>query len=501
LYSGLVVAFFLSLVVAKGFGSSALFTIAVGLSLGSIAWRSVHQRKTWPVIVCIFSFFLTLLSWPLVHLYGFWALLGRTQNDSKENRLGWAALGTAFLALWLVQATTAGSYTIFPLLGIPTFALACLCLYWFPRWVHQALVLACLLLTSVQVYIDAKPVQVEVSTDVQSAPGYSPGPLLAKIVGATVVRPGELDADVGISSLIFDSKVNHARKKLYLLEHDLKATALHKAIHGGSIQQKEPWFSNEFYGNQYLLASIARDGQWVSNLGGQLNLTGKILLASGRYRGGGLFEPLVVETGHAIYVNDSDPFVDRLAGYQIFALQELVHGNLGIRVINAIFALGSSLTPGVLSALCILLAGAGWIITNLSGFPGDVCLMGRIGWPHEPSKISGVLRSMADEGFSMVPGKRLCKIVAVDANQTVGIDKYAELVLAGPGARISIDHTTIEVDDEPLGVRSGVVDARKLIVNGSAKGVICRLGRLTVIGTGSPSKQDWKKWLPPLERP
>jgi hypothetical protein len=47
----------------------------------------------------------------------------------------------------------------------------------------------------------------------------------------------------------------------------------------------------------------------------------------------------------------------------------------------------------------------------------------------------------------------------------------------------------------PLGDVDGIIDARRLIVNGVIVGVVYREGGRTIIGTGSPARQDWAKWL------
>ncbi len=488
-------AIFLSLVVAKGFGSTVLFKFAVGLSIGALAWRNARAKRWLALSIDFLGLGIAAISWPMVHLHGYWSLLGRSQQGSGIDKLGWSATGSAFLLLWLLQDTVLGAWTVLPVIGLPVFLILIMLLYSRSVWIHHGLVAICILSAIIHATSGYMTRDIQVSTDSSVPPGFAPGPLLARIIGAESVAPGTVNGDVGISSLIFDSEPNRASRRIFLSEHDQPPTKLHTVIRGGTVRQLEPWPANQLFGNQYLLASIAEDGQWASNLGGRLNSVGRILLASNRYHNGRRFEPLIVEIGTDVYINDSDPFVDRLSGYQISTLQEIVRGRVRLRAVNCLFAIGSSLPPS-LASVSYLFAIAVWSQEpKVSGTSGDVCLIGPVDWPHEPSRISGVLRSLADSGFPMVRGSRECKIVVVDENRTVRVKPSHRLVLAGPGATVDINDQRIEIDSRPLGTKSGVVDARTLIVDGFYDGVAHRFGPTMIIGTGSPSKQDWGKWL------
>jgi hypothetical protein len=65
-----------------------------------------------------------------------------------------------------------------------------------------------------------------------------------------------------------------------------------------------------------------------------------------------------------------------------------------------------------------------------------------------------------------------------------------------PGAAVHIGSRSIKADDIPLGDRDGVIDARALLIDGKAAGPIVNSDGVRIIATGSPARQEHKRWLP-----
>jgi hypothetical protein len=122
-------------------------------------------------------------------------------------------------------------------------------------------------------------------------------------------------------------------------------------------------------------------------------------------------------------------------------------------------------------------------------------LISHAGYTHEPSKISGVMRSLADAGFTYARGTDNCTMLVVDEGKKATPKPTEHVVIGCTQATILLDDNIIRIGDIPLGDSDDVVDARNVIVNGKAQGAHIKIKDTIVLGTGSPAKQDWSKWL------
>lgn len=482
-------------VIAKGGGSREVFVFFVGLAIGLSAWMGANERNWFTLTKCGASVFLLMLNWSIVHLFGFWVLLLYLPTGNLRDKSKWSCLSSAMLIVWIVQSASFVKLSIIPIVSIPIFISSAIIIYFMPRWVHIIFAACCIFISLFDISMIQRKTRIEMSHDPMVENCYTQSEAITHLLSANIVAPGHVSGDVGISSLFFDKGPNKASKRIFLVEHGQKPSSDHKIIAGGEVSQWQPWSSNQLFGDQYLLTAIAMDGQWNSNVGGRLHPNGKLILASSRHPDFWLFEPLVVECGQDIYIQDSDPFVDRLVPYQENAIIELVRGCVEYRVLNIIMVI-ASLLPYCFSAISLFVI----IILSLlllSKFPvkGDVRLVGRIESPHEPSRISGVLRSLSDAGYPMLRGTSGCHILVVDENSKALVKASETFILAGPGSTVSIPSCKIKVSDIPLGNVDDVVDARELLIDGKVVGPIYSIHGITIIGTGSPAKQEWKKWL------
>jgi len=482
----------LILIVAKGFGSPTCFTLAAGTGLGLLLWQAVKVSDRFILAKGLLAFGLAAFYWPIVYLWGYWAFATSAVPVTKRNWL--SSFSPAFLALWVFQCTEVGSWSAVPSWGIPTFLMCCLGFRFVPRWSRFILLALCVATSLIEITYIYRPHVIEIAQEMNVARGYSPGPTLAKLLGGSPVE-GEVKGDIGITSLFLKQGPNLAIRQIILGEHGQKPTLTQTMWVGGDLQQMEPWPDNQLFGSQYLLAAIAEDGQWVSNLGGRLEHTGRLVLASANHLGGSGIEPLIIAQDNAVYVQDSDPFCDRLCAYQPSALREIAVGQGHLRIINVVLAALSLAGSGTLAMSAWGAGVLAFALWYCQPQPGDVRLCGTLGWPHEPSRISGVLRSLADAGLVMTRGNSDCRLLVVDEGRSAKAATSEQLVLAAPGASVSSGQATIRVDDLPLGDVDGIIDARRLIVNGVIVGVVYREGGRTIIGTGSPARQDWAKWL------
>jgi len=295
---------------------------------------------------------------------------------------------------------------------------------------------------------------------------------------------------------MYDQEQPNASRSVCLLEHGVNSPKWAPSLVRGDLQQSEPWFANQLFGDQYLLAAIAADGCWNSNLGARLRPAGRLVLGSASHRGGGWFEPVVIELEHTLYVNDSDPFVDRLAGYQRSAVTELTVGIFRYRFLNLALALACLLASlPRFRIICVIALLGGSFIISLLPCSGDITVVGRVDWPHEPSRASGVARSLADAGHPVLLARGPTPIVVIDEGQRYAFTGVERLIILCPAARFSCGETQFEADILPLGRESGIQDARTLIINGTPRGSVWTSTDMTVMATGSPAKVDWNTWL------
>ena len=490
-----------SLLFSRGFGSTLAFRLIVAVVFGLILYNCITTKRYVYTIITISSVLLAILYWPIVFLYGFWAfLLSFGVTNQRKEMLNVdsanfnAGLSSGVLFLWLIQLTTVGSWTHQPIAGILTFSISAILLSFLPGQIRLVLATTCIVVTAISL-VSISPSAVAIEYHEELASGYSHGPVLQKLTNGSLMPPGKVSGDIGITNLMFGEHENKATKKIFLVDHDVIASQRHPVLINKNLIQKRPWSANQFYGDQYLLAAIATDGYWISNLGGCLRPEGRILLASNRYIGGDSFEPIVIAVGDATYVQDSDPFVDRLACYQSSAITELTYGSTLLRYINLLFAfaiLVSRLLPNIIVFLVVITF---LIFSETLPTTGDVRLVVDRGLPHEPSRGSGVMRSLIDAGYPYLPGTTDARILIVGPGRSTRVQSSEKIVFVSSGSTIAIDEHVLTVDQIPLGTVDGIVDARVLYLDGVEAGVTTTVSNVVFVGTDSPAKQDWTRWL------
>ncbi len=482
------------LLVARGFGSVYLAKLGAGVALGYAMNYTIFQRKYLTALFVLALCLTAYLQWPLVHLWGFWVFLIFSIYSMRDP----AAIATSsgLLGMWLLQESALGSWTAVPYVSLIIFPVIYFVSLWFGRSIFYGLLISCLLVTGYQVFelTTAKP-RIEISHDKTILPSYSPGPLLAKILNGTIVDPGKVSCDVGISSIIFDKGPYQASKQILLSEHDIQPPENDQVLRRSNAQQYEPWYSNQFFGNQYLLEAIARDGLWMGNLGGSLKAKGRLLLGSLTHHSDQVITPLVIQYDRYIYVQDSDSFVDRLANRQENIVKEITIGRIFPRILNIFFCiiiffdLG---TFGMLIRLASVVVLLGYLGTPRSG---DVRIVGNIDWPHEPSKASGVMTSLVDSGYHFRLGDTNARMLVVGSGKSAVRSSTETLVILEPGASVRIDSCVVYAKNIPIGNQDGIADCRNLVFNDREVGPKIQIGDVIVVGTGSPSKVNWKRWL------
>lgn len=486
---------FYAVVAARAAGSSAVYVIAVAAALG-IALLTASRNGSWvsiiSVVACIFA---AVIHWPIVYLWGFWALVAGvcSHRDLGMRRMRFSA---AFLLLWLLQAVPLGSWTAIPPAAFALFIFFAVAFTHLWNRCYLVLAGACVVLTIVGLLACCPQLDIQIARDPQAPPGSAVGPLVSKIIGARTVGPGNVAGDLGVTSLMYDQEQPQASRSICLLEHGVNSPTWDVTLIRGDLQQSEPWSANQLFGDQYLLAAIAADGCWNSNLGTRLRPSGRLVLGSASHRGGGWFEPVVIKIENTLYLNDSDPFVDRLAGYQRSAVTELTIGIFRYRFLNLALAMACLLISlprfRIISAIAPL---GGSLVILLLPCSGDITVVGRVDWPHEPSRASGVARSLADAGQPVLMTRRPTPIVVIDEGRKYEFTGVERLIILCPAARFSCGETQFEADVLPLGLEAGIQDARTLIINGTPRGPVWTSTNMTVIATGSPAKLSWNTWL------
>lgn len=397
--------------------------------------------------------------------------------------------------MWLLQETELGSWSALPHFAIPLFVFILFLGAKLKKIVLYPLLFACIIYTAIDIsyLVINKPV-IQVSQNSQLAKGYSPGPLLAKILHAEVVTPGNFSGDIGISSLIFDKgPFKSSKYHILLAEHDLDYND--ENLIPENAQQKEPWVFNQMFGNQYLLEAIARDGTWMGNLGGSLNPSGKLLLGSYSHFGKQKFTPLVIKHRNVIYVQDSDSFVDRVASRQVNTVKEITLGRVTCRAINIVFCLLILFPFNTYGFMCRILTPLIILAWLQIPIKGDVRIVADIDWPHEPSKASGVLASLTDSGFYFLKGNTAAQLLIVGQGNSTIVMPSEKLIVLEPDATVYLNTHKVKADKLPLGQKSNVTDSRMVYVDDNPVDITVEIDGHIIIGSGSPAKTEWKKWL------
>jgi hypothetical protein len=478
----------------KGFGSIYLTKLGVGVVLGYAMNNVIFQRKYLNVFFVLSLCLTAYLQWPLVHLWGFWVCLIFSIYSIRDPVA--IAVSSSLLGIWLLQESAIGSWTAVPYVSLIVFPAIYFVSMWVGRPIFFGLLIACLLVTGYQVFeLATSNPRVEISHDKTILPSYSPGFMLAKILNGSIVDPGKVAGDIGISSVIFDKGPYRGSKHILLAEHDIQPPENDPVLRCSNAQQSEPWYSNQFFGNQYLLEAVARDGFWAGNLGGSLNANGRLLLGSLTHHGDQLVAPLVVQYDRYIYVQDSDSFVDRLANRQENIVKEISIGRIFPRILNIFFCIiifFDLTTLGLLIRLTSVVVMLGCLGVPRSG---DVRIVGNIDWPHEPSKASGVMTSLIDSGYPFLLGDTNARILVVGSGMFAVRKSTETLVILEPGASVRIDRWLVCAKNDPIGNREGIVDCRNLLLDDQEVGPEIQIGDVTIVGTGSPSKINWERRL------
>lgn len=219
--------------------------------------------------------------------------------------------------------------------------------------------------------------------------------------------------------------------------------------------------------------------------------------------------PLILAWKNTLFLNDSDYFSSYIANYQKNLIQELV-GNTGthriavhcLNIVCAVFTLFALLIFFKLPskyrnaslAIWTLLVFTLSYVSNNYNTKGDVRMVGKIRNSHENDGFDGVPKMINACGYPYIIGNKNAKILVVKNGEKAAW-KGEKLVVAEPNAIIKILGHKVEIGEEPLGCVDGIIDARCIIVDGHAKGVTCEINGIQMIGTGSPAKIQWNRFL------
>jgi hypothetical protein len=327
-----------------------------------------------------------------------------------------------------------------------------------------------------------------------TTPGYSIGKVFTRLVGVSDGSPLNMVA-------LYQNSVIPKSCDIVLSEHGVGDPGRGWPLISADFHQREPWGNNQLVGDQYLLYALRHDGVFASNLGGQIRNKGRLLLGQIFLRNPFVLSPFSVKYGSTIFISDSDPLVDRLGVYQRNFLLELGASPVWPRYLNLLCCLliAASAVPNRRGFLTVCIFSAIFIgaISAQAFNPqkGEVRVVGGPGWPHEKGRHPGFLRSLADAGYLLLPGQKDCKILVCGEGRSADW-KGEALIYLEPGAAIHIGSRGIKADDIPLGDRDGVIDARALIMDGKPAGPIVDSDGVLIIATGSPARQEHKRWLP-----
>lgn len=297
--------------------------------------------------------------------------------------------------------------------------------------------------------------------------------------------------------------VQPANGDLLVGEHDLwnRGGSLGANFAEDNYRQPIPWHANEFVGNQYWRFAVRKDRALISNLGGRLKPEGRVLLADPRES---FVEPTLLASlrSGVTVLADSDYWVARLANHQRSLLgvilgswQELWRPFIS----NAFFVIGAVAASFRSRVAALGLLGIIVSLASVTKVRGELRLAASLGDPHDPVRVWGVPRQLADLGMPIVVGNEKTQVLIVEAGRSARKQDGERLVVLEPGAQVTIANKTIRADSLPLGDLAGISDARTIIVDGQHTiAATTEIDGTKIIATGSPALlplEIWQQYL------
>ena len=496
----IILAVAATVVTASGFGSYEVLIVSLAIGLGSSLTRAASKKIfSFDVVLSLTIIAVLVIDPAASQIRGIQVLFLSLVCGSIHENLRWPAV-VGGLILWLLPYTPWACWLVAPGIAICVFWIASLVGYFFhidERWCKLLIATFAVLIIVVELftaYLAPQKRNVQIYASPTSNPGYSIGKVFTRLVGAKDGPPLNLVS-------LYQNSVIPKSCDIVLSEHGIGDPGRGWPLISADFHQGEPWGNNQLVGDQYLLYALRHDGFFASNLGGQIRKKGRLLLGQISFRYPFILNPFSVKYDSTIFISDSDPLVDRLAVYQRNYLLELGAPSGWPQYLNLLcgILIAASLLPnkrGFLTVCCfsVILIGA---VSALAFNPqrGEVRIIGGPGWPHEQGRHPGFLRSLADAGYLLLPGQKDCKILVCGEGRSADW-KGETLVYLEPGAAVHIGSRSIKADDVPLGDRDGVIDARALLIDGKAAGPIVDSDGVRIIATGSPARQEHKRWLP-----
>lgn len=274
------------------------------------------------------------------------------------------------------------------------------------------------------------------------------------------------------------------------------------------LQQRVPWNSQLYLGDQYFLESISADGALFSNIGITLNKQPNSINLLSRPINFISSVPLILKKGETLYLNDSDYTSSYIANYQKNFIQELVgerHNERPIlmRLINVICLIIILLLsfceilrhemPSIILVLSCFLGSIVLFVFNKQEY-GEIRMVGKIKNSHENSSFDGVPKTINNAGFEYVIGVSDAKILVVKEGHKAKW-KGEKLIVAEPNSIIELKNHKIAIEEMPMGVKNEIIDSRRINMDNDVFEGICKIDSITIIGTGSPAKIQWKRFI------
>lgn len=513
----LLVAVLTAALTAKGFGSKTFFLLNSLSLISLVCWRafSTGDKILGIALTAGGVAFATLswlpqLTWPIT-LY-LLALSKSSKNRGDGDFVYYQNIALTNVVYWVILKIDIATVYITPLNSGACFLLIALAIH-YARTLRIATWCAAItisLIISGQSVFDTLKTK-DISIENYAVPNvnvFPHGEVIKQIISGRLSPKGETSGDIGIINLIFGHTESKANNPFILVEHDVLPSESYPVIAKESLHQRKPWEYNQLFGDELLLAAIARDGYWASNLGGSLQPKGRVLLGSLRHyeghedTGKTHYYPIAIRHESKTYLQDSDPFVDWLSNGQRNTLLEFTRGTLDLRLLNmglviiCAIMLCTANTTLMGMVLVLLMTIAVEFIYQKTTIEGDLHLVGIDGGPHELSKTGGVVRSIIERGYPILLSSKPASIVVLSKGRSYTLTGVEKLVILSSDSRVITGDGIIQSGNTPLGPVQGVVDARSIEYKDLTVDAVFKREGVTYIATDSPAKLDWSKWLP-----
>lgn len=472
----------------RGFCSLELFLTNIYAYLGIAFYISISNKNLFNAILSIICTIFLTIEPSTSSLLGFGCLYSSLIR--KDFTLVFVLFWIADL-LNLTPTTYLGICSLFSVSFIVSLYLRRTNIY------QHTIILSCLVITiTTIVNVVSKPTM-HIEKYTKSI--YSPSEVFKRITNLNYIEKESLkENDNIIRSKSFFTTIDDSHPGICIFDVDYNGD--NSLVDKKIWQQPTPWHNNLFFGDQYYIEAILKDGGLWSNKGISLK-EGDGVVKLSYPKSIKESSPLIVNHNDCLYLHDSDYTSSYLANYQKNFIQEITNSGIRpilVRLLNllllicCVFSILEYKKAAIYTISFFILI---LFFPNIRHQEGEIRVIGKIENSHENNKLDGCIKKIVEAGYDFIIGKKNCKILLVKQGEKATIENEY-LVVAEPGSKIKYNDMLITISEEPLGYINNIEDARLIKVsNDNTFMGYAKINNVSFIATGSPAKISWGKHI------